>query len=303
MGCQIGIGGIEIGLVAAGLAHPRRQIVRHQEFRHAAEEIEGPHMGPDPVRQGLAGHRLGIGVARRPQHRDEDLGRPDFTGAGVDQRHGLAGEVDEQLLAGPVDLPHHPIAAAPPRLVVPAEPGVLEALGAGGLVLLPQQEQRDAFPPQFLVHRRPLRDRSPGHRYRGRWREQGGLQVAVGQTGRHWPDQARRLEPTDILAHAAAGDPDALGNLPIRPSGVEFESQNLSNLAHGYSLHSDLSLRKRGGLSVEEPSVAPAQGGGGMAVESVAESPWNGWPNVHGISGRMSVEFAVPDARAVLESV
>jgi len=29
-----------------------------------------------------------------------------------------------------------------------------------------------------------------------------------------------------------------------------------------------------------------------MAVESVAECPWNGWPNAHGISGRMSAEFA-----------
>ena len=27
-----------------------------------------------------------------------------------------------------------------------------------------------------------------------------------------------------------------------------------------------------------------------MAVESVAGSPWNGWPNQRGISGRMPVE-------------
>jgi hypothetical protein len=271
MGCQIGIGGIEIGLVAAGLAHPRRQIVRHQEFRHAAEEIEGPHMGPDPVRQGLAGHRLGIGVARRPQHRDEDLGRPDFTGAGVDQRHGLAGEVDEQLLAGPVDLPHHPIAAAPPRLVVPAEPGVLEALGAAGLVLRPQQEQRHAFPPQFLVHRRPLRDRSPGRGYRGRRRKQGRLQVAVGEGRRHRPHQPGLLEAPHILAHAAAGDADALGNLPVGPPPLELESQNLSNLAHGDSLHSDLSLRKEADYQWRNPSVAPALWGGRMFMESAAE--------------------------------
>jgi hypothetical protein len=30
-----------------------------------------------------------------------------------------------------------------------------------------------------------------------------------------------------------------------------------------------------------------------MAVESVAESPWNGWPNAHGIGGRMGPEFAL----------
>ena len=33
-----------------------------------------------------------------------------------------------------------------------------------------------------------------------------------------------------------------------------------------------------------------------MAVESVAGCPWNGWPNAHGISGRMSAEFAIWEA-------
>ena len=32
-------------------------------------------------------------------------------------------------------------------------------------------------------------------------------------------------------------------------------------------------------------------GGGRMAVESVAECLWNGWPNQRGISGRMAVEW------------
>ena len=34
----------------------------------------------------------------------------------------------------------------------------------------------------------------------------------------------------------------------------------------------------------------PYPRGGRMAVESVAECPWNGWPNVHGIGGRITVE-------------
>ena len=29
-----------------------------------------------------------------------------------------------------------------------------------------------------------------------------------------------------------------------------------------------------------------------MAVESVAKCPWSRWPNAHGISGQMAVEFA-----------
>jgi hypothetical protein len=30
-----------------------------------------------------------------------------------------------------------------------------------------------------------------------------------------------------------------------------------------------------------------------MSVERVAGSPWNQWPDVHGIGGRMAVESAI----------
>ena len=35
-----------------------------------------------------------------------------------------------------------------------------------------------------------------------------------------------------------------------------------------------------------------------MSVEWVAGSPWNQWPDVHGIGGRMAVESAVDMHRA-----
>jgi hypothetical protein len=55
-------------------------------------------MGADPVGQALGSHRLGIGVAGRPQHRDEDLDLPNL--AGIGDRHRLPAEYHEQLLAG-----------------------------------------------------------------------------------------------------------------------------------------------------------------------------------------------------------
>ncbi len=40
-----------------------------------------------------------------------------------------------------------------------------------------------------------------------------------------------------------------------------------------------------------------------MAVESVAGCSWNGWPNGHGISGRISVEFALAAATKVISDI
>lgn len=38
-----------------------------------------------------------------------------------------------------------------------------------------------------------------------------------------------------------------------------------------------------------------------MSVERVAGSPWNQWPDVHGIGGRMAVESASKQTSAISE--
>ena len=43
--------------------------------------------------------RLGVGLARRPEHRDEDLRLAKLPGVAVPHRHRLPGVVDEQILA------------------------------------------------------------------------------------------------------------------------------------------------------------------------------------------------------------
>ena len=128
-------------------------------------------MRTDPVGQPLAGQRLGVGVVGCPQHGDEDLRLPDFTRLPIHQWDGHAAEVHEQLLARPVRLPHYQVAAAPPGPVGIAESGILEAVRVGGLVLLPEQEQRHALAPQLLVDVGPVRQGSPVNGDRRWWRE------------------------------------------------------------------------------------------------------------------------------------
>jgi hypothetical protein len=40
-----------------------------------------------------------------------------------------------------------------------------------------------------------------------------------------------------------------------------------------------------------------------MSVERVAGSPWNQWPDVHGIGGRMAVESAVSEPKFAFHSL
>jgi len=44
MGREVLIGGIEIRLVAMGLAHSAEQVVRNNDLGHAAEEGQGAHV-------------------------------------------------------------------------------------------------------------------------------------------------------------------------------------------------------------------------------------------------------------------
>ena len=80
-------------------------IIGHDDFRHAAQEGEGPDMRADPIGERLRPGRLGIGVARRTRNRDKDLGWPDLASLPVLDRHGLAGIIDEEFLARPMLLP------------------------------------------------------------------------------------------------------------------------------------------------------------------------------------------------------
>ena len=76
---QVAVGRIQVRLVAVRAADSRTQIVRHDDFRTAAEELEGPHVRRRPVRQGLGPRRSA--VARLRAAPDDGARAPGSPGA------------------------------------------------------------------------------------------------------------------------------------------------------------------------------------------------------------------------------
>ena len=75
-------------------------VVRHEQFRHAAERRESAGMSADPVGQRLGPARLSIGEVGGAQDGHENLRRTDLAGEPVDDhRHRVAGVIDKQLVA------------------------------------------------------------------------------------------------------------------------------------------------------------------------------------------------------------
>src|SRR5450756_237330 len=83
------VGGIDVGLVEAGLGHAALQVVGNDHLRDTTNEAKGPDVGTDPVGEPLSPAGLGVGVAARPQHRDEDLRLPNFTRGAIHHRYRL----------------------------------------------------------------------------------------------------------------------------------------------------------------------------------------------------------------------
>ena len=150
------VGAVRFGVVAVGRLDERTGLVGHDQTGHAADELQRLHLRDDPVGGGLARRGAGVGVVRRPERGHEDRGPRDLAGGGVDDGHGVAGVVDEQLLPGDVDLAHRALLGLGELAVLDAEAGVF--VGQRALVtdargvLLPQQHQGDAGPLDLLVH-------------------------------------------------------------------------------------------------------------------------------------------------------
>src|SRR6202041_2688363 len=97
IGRHLGVGAVDLRVVAAGLDDGGLGVVWHDEFGNAADRLEGAHVGVDPVGQRLRPGRLGEGEARRAQYRDKDLRHADFAGKPIDDdRDAVAGIIDEQ---------------------------------------------------------------------------------------------------------------------------------------------------------------------------------------------------------------
>ena len=188
-------------------------------------------MRGDPVGQRLRPGRLGVGVVRRPQHRDEDLRLAKLSGVAVHHPDRVPGVVDEHLLARTVLLAHHDVDLRGPRPVPRTEPAVLHPLGMNRLVLLPQQCERHPLATQLAVDLAPVRNReSPGVRRRCRIQplEQPRIVERLGQR----PSQPLQLRAHQVLPHRRRRGLQAARHRPDTQSRVVVQTQGLSNLTH-----------------------------------------------------------------------
>ena len=119
------VGSVGLGVVGVGVLDQRAGLIRHDQARHAADELERADLGADPVGGGLAQRGARVGVVRRPERGHEDLRRGDLAGARVDEGYAVAGVVHEQLLAGDMDLAHRALQALRERAVLDAKACVL----------------------------------------------------------------------------------------------------------------------------------------------------------------------------------
>jgi len=97
-----GIGGVEIGLLAAERVEIGLETVGHQDFANPTEELEGVHMGFNPERQIYGGRGFCVNIVAGAKRCDESVGFDEFGGCGIDNRDGLSGKILEHLLAGPM---------------------------------------------------------------------------------------------------------------------------------------------------------------------------------------------------------
>ena len=143
--------------VLARFRHRGLELVGNDGTWHAAEERDRARVARDPVRELLRVRRFRVRVARRAEHRDEQLHPDDFAGECVDDVRLLARVVDERLVAGDVRLPHREALLAEPLAVPLAERRVAVPVRVLLEVLDVQELQRDARTAQLDVQVRQVR--------------------------------------------------------------------------------------------------------------------------------------------------
>ena len=229
---ELQVGAIDDGLVAARLGDAAPEVVGHEDGRGAAPAFHHSHVGGDPRREVLRRTRLGVHVAARPEHADEQLDGDDLAGRGIDDRRPLAGEVHEGFLARAVDLAHRGGQRAGPVVVVPTELAVAVAVGVLLQVLEVEPLQGHPRPLELLVDPGHVGQR-PGHAHDvPHPLEQPGFELGVVPLGRQRPCQARLPGPAAILRHRAQAHAAGAGDRPVGQALLVLQSKNLADLSH-----------------------------------------------------------------------
>ena len=197
----------------------------------AADELQRLHLRADPVGGGLARRGASVGVVRCAERGYEDLGLGDLASGGVDDGHGGAGVVDEQLLAGDVDLAHRALLALGELGVLDTKARVLVGQRVARGVLLPQQHQGDTGTLEFLMHE-PEVGGTLVAGSRQRRAVQPGLQVFVAEGLGDLPVHASHSGQRDVLAHRTLGDLERAADLVVAQPSLQVQAQCLSDLSH-----------------------------------------------------------------------
>jgi len=229
---KLQVSAVDDRLVATGLRDAAAEIVGHEDRRRAAEELHHPDMRGDPRGEILGQARLGVHVAARAQHADEQLHGDHFARRDVDDRRTLAREVHEGLLTGAVDLAHGGRQRAGPLVVMPAELAVPVPVGMVLQIFEVQPLERDPWSLELAV--------DPGHVGQGSGHtdevadplEQPGLELGVVPLGRQRPAQGRLLSPAAVLGHRAQPHATRPGDRPVGQALLVLQSKDLANLPH-----------------------------------------------------------------------
>jgi hypothetical protein len=141
-------------LVAIGVRDQRPRIIGNDELGHAAIKTQCACRRLKPIGHRFTGRGAGECVAGGAHRRNEDMGA-----AAIAQCKGGAGEINEQLLAGAVDLAHRALELLGKAPVVVAELRIAVGLAVRVVcpVFFPQQHQRHALAAQLLMEAAEVR--------------------------------------------------------------------------------------------------------------------------------------------------
>jgi hypothetical protein len=189
-------------------------------------------VGGDPRGQLLTGARFGVHIAAGPEHTNEQLHGHQLARPRIDDDRPLAGEVDEGLLAGAVNLAHGRFQGAYPALVVSAELAIPVAGGVLGEVFQVEPLQGHPGSLELLVELGHGGQRSGDPHHVANPAEQTGLELGVIPLGRQRPRHAGLLSPVAVRPHRADADPAGPGNGPVGQVLLVFQPKDFTDLSH-----------------------------------------------------------------------
>lgn len=224
--------------VPIGLGDQCLWVVGHQQLGNAAVEFQRVDQTADPVGHGLGTRRTCIGVVRGAEDGHEHVGLERDAAVAAEDRHGLPGEVGEQLLAGAVLLAHRALQRRSPVLVPLAELRIAVGalVGVSLDVLLPEQLPRHALAAQVAMHYRVIRLDPPG-RGRGFLRQvQPDLELVVGQRFDSSPVESCRAGACSVCRDGADANADRAADLAVRQAARPLQPQYFLQFAHAHPM-------------------------------------------------------------------